>query len=488
MVNSPRKSVNTSADLISLLPAIANGHELNEKDKDKADEVIEHDFLRFLVADFQGIARCKVVTRSAYDSMKKKGPGMAWKTVLLSFDNYFNCTAKRVDGGKLTDARATPAVDVTIPRHLSWAGCDGKYNVGAVMCETFWGADYVQQEACPRYIARRLCDELKRDHHLQILHATEMEFVIFGDDGKPLFEDGSLYNPQQFSLLEEELLKVSQALEEAGVPIETLQTEFGPGQIEVVMKPAYGVEGADNEFLLKNGVKEMLQKPGQYSRATFMSKPIINKAGSAAHFNHSLWWSHENGTTEDAMYDEKSEHGLTKTAEHWLAGLLKHAPALTALSCPTVNCWRRLHVAGGTRDIGTPHAITWGVEARLCMIRVLSRGAGGATYFENRLPGAAMNPYLGLAGVVAAGMDGLRNGLTLPPSGTAENFNGLLPTNLEGALVALDNDVEIRELLGPEFVDWFVDVKRKEIQHVKERSEEVGDSFQAELDFYSKWL
>ena len=356
------------------------------------------------------------------------------------------------------------------------------------MCETFWGADYVQQEANPRYMARRLCDELLRDYNLQVLHASEMEFTVFNSEGKPLFGDGTLYIPQQFGLLEEELLKISQYLEKAGVPIETLQTEFGPGQLEVVMKPTFGIEGADNEFLLKNAIKEMMQKDGEYARATFMSRPLKDKVGNSNHYNHSLWWTKDDGSIEDAMYDPNSEHGLSKTAEHWLAGILKHAPAIAAIACPTVNCWRRLHANGGTRDIGTPHAITWGVEARLCMVRVLARGAGGATYFENRLPGAAMNSYLGLAVTVAAGLDGLKNGLTLPPAGTAENFNGLLPMTLDGALTALEKDKELTEYLGQEFVDWFVDVKRKEIDILNERTKEMGDAFKAEMDFYSKWI
>lgn len=452
----------------------------NEEDPVNAED---YDFLRFIVSDFHGIARCKVVTKSAYPHMKNKGPGMAWKTVLLSFDNYFNCDAKREDGKKCTDARLTPAEDVTIPRHLPWAGC-GKYNVGAVMCETWWGIDNIRQEACPRYIARRLCDQLEKEHNLKLLHAVEMEFIMLNEDNKPLFDSGSLYIPQEFALLEHELLALSDNLEKAGIPIETLQTEFGAGQIEIVMKPVFGIEGADNEFILKNAVKEMLQKPGQHSRSTFVSRPIEDKVGSANHWNHSLWWT--NG--KDAMWDEKSESGLSEVAQHWLAGILKHAPALSSMQCPTVNCWRRLHVQGGTRDIGTPSAITWGVENRLTMIRVIARGGGKCTYFENRLGGSAMNPYLALAAHVAAGLDGIKNKLPLPPQGTEENFCGTLPMSLEDSLVALENDKELTEYMSPEFVKWYVDAKRKEQEVLDIHSKRIGDKFKAEMEFYSKWL
>ena len=122
---------------------------------------------------------------------------------------------------------------------------------------------------------------------------------------------------------------LSDSLEKAGIPIETLQTEFGPGQIEVVMKPVMGIEGADNEFLLKNAVKEILQKPGQHWRATFMSRPLEHKVGNSNHYNHSLWTVRDDGKKIDAMWDPSSESGLSKTAQHWLAGILKHAPALS---------------------------------------------------------------------------------------------------------------------------------------------------------------
>ena len=297
-------------------------------EKEPKEEEKEHDFLRYIVSDFHGIGRCKIVTKSAYSGMQKKGPGVAWKTVLLSFDNYFNCDAKRLDGKRCTDARLVPAEDAPEPRYLNWAGC-GKYSIGAVMCETIWGIDGLRQEACPRYMARRLCDQLEKEHNLQLLHACEMEFVIFDDDGKPLFDDGSLYIAQAFAFLEEEILSLSDSLEKAGIPIETLQTEFGPGQIEVVMKPVMGIEGADNEFLLKNAVKEILQKPGQHWRATFMSRPLEHKVGNSNHYNHSLWTVREDGKKIDAMWDASSESGLSTTAQHWLAGILKHAPALS---------------------------------------------------------------------------------------------------------------------------------------------------------------
>lgn len=123
------------------------------------------------------------------------------------------------------------------------------------------------------------------------------------------------------------------------------------------------------------------------------------------------------------------------------------------------------------------------------MIRVIARGAGKATYLENRLPGATMNPYLALAGMVAAGIDGIRNKIELPAPGNTENEFGVLPGTLEEALDALKSSSVMREHLGDEFVNWFVCAKEKEIEVLNEYTEKNGgDSFQTEVDFYSKWI
>lgn len=296
---------------------------LNDK-----EHVKDYDFYRFLVGDLHGIARCKVVTKSAYmGGSPRKGPGMTWRVLLLAFDSFNNFEFTRSDGRPCTDARLM--VEQSVPRPLAWAG--GDHSVAALVCESWWGVDEQPQLACPRFIARRLCEELETDYKLQILHATEMEFTLFNEGGEPSCDEGGFLVAQEFACHEEEILQLSTMCEKAGIPIETLQTEYGPGQFEVVLKPTFGVEGADNEFLFRNIAKELLQKPGQPSRCTFMSKPIAGKVGNGSHFNHSLWRIKNNGDKEDAMWDGTEKCRLTKLAQHWLAGILKHSPALSGM-------------------------------------------------------------------------------------------------------------------------------------------------------------
>jgi len=435
------------------------------------------DFIRLLVCDLHGIARSKTVTSAAYPGLKKSGPGMFSGTLALMFDNGIVPDLPGIADRGYPDLKAKPADDDAgqIPRPLPWAGGD-KFKVAAVICEPIWANGLLPQEASPRYAARRLCDKLQLAHNLKIWHASEMEFVMFNQDRTPAFGDDTFFVSQAFAQWEEEFFSVTHMLQQAGVPVQTLQTEYGKGQVEIVLDPTFGIEGADNEFIFRNGIKEMLQKPGHEHRATFMAKPIEDGIGSSGHFNHSLWNAE---TGADAMWDDQSSTKLSATAEHWLAGILEHAEALSALCCPTVNCWRRLHQAF------TPYHSSWGVEMRTCMVRVKTEGPG-KTYFEQRLGSAAQNPYLALAGIVAAGIDGIEKKLPLKKEGPNEE---MLPSTLPDALDALERDSVLGEQLGSELVQWFVATKRFEIKTLEDKVKASSSSdFDAEFDYYSKWL
>jgi glutamine synthetase len=152
---------------------------------------------------------------------------------------------------------------------------------------------------------------------------------------------------------------------------------------------------------------------------------------------------------------------LTDVGRWWLGGQMAHATALTALSAPTVNCYKRYKLWSFA-----PTNATWGVENRTVGWRTKGLGSAGA-HIENRLPGGASNPYLVMAGVLAAGLDGLRN-KTEPPAETTGIAYGLtgvadLPTRLDKSLDALEADSALRAALGEEFVKLFVAVKRHEI-------------------------
>jgi len=199
-----------------------------------------------------------------------------------------------------------------------------------------------------------------------------------------------------------------------------------------------------------------------------MTKPTSEKdSSSAMHFCMSLWVGDTN------IFHDPTTNELSAVGSHWAAGLIKHAPALTALFCPTVNCYRHLHTHM------TPDVADCAWESRDAMLRVVIMGPH-TTYIENRLPTSAANPYIVMAATVAAGIDGLVNRLELP-RGEAER----LPSSLPEALSALEADKVLSDALGEEFIRWFLQLKREtEIAKVNKAKDERRDEMEVERELY----
>ena len=383
---------------------------------------------------------------------------------------------------------------------LPWA-TDGKHRVGEVICETFWIPPFrngVQQDACPRYVARRQLDRLTQLGY-QLYSGFEAEFIVCDSTGKPVFTGHDMFVNTLFSEFESFLYSMDSKMAAAGVDVATLHTEYGNGQFEMALAPKYGIESADQMFLLKGAVKEMTQQQNGWL-ATFMSKPFASPYGNGLHFSHSLWslpssGSNEEGTGNNVFSDPTAADGLSATARHWVAGILRHGRALMALCSPTVNCYRRL----GTQL--TPNSVNWGIGYRTASI-CAKTGSPSATYLENRLPGGAANPYLVMAATVAAGIDGIVNKLDCPApmsmrdaeqkasaDGVIVQQVQQLPKSLSESLDALENDGVLCEALGKEFVRWFVSSKKaSEITKVAKSFESGLTDFEVERDMYLKFL
>jgi glutamine synthetase len=196
--------------------------------------------------------------------------------------------------------------------------------------------------------------------------------------------------------------------------------------------------------------------------ACFMPKPIAGINGSGMHTHLSLFKGNEN-----AFFDAKGEFQLSKTALWFIGGLLEHAPGMTAVTNPLVNSYKRL-VPG----FEAPTNVAWSASNRSAMIRVPAK-RGASTRAELRMPDAACNPYLALAVMIAAGLDGIKAKITPPPPIQRNIFQmsvrdkrrhkvSGLPTTLREALDDLEKDPVIREALGEHAHDQFLDAKRAE--------------------------
>jgi len=360
---------------------------------------------------------------------------------------------------------------------LPWA-TSGKYRIGEVLCEAFWMPPYrdgAPQGACTRYVARTQLERLSALGY-QLMSGYEAEFFMYRKDGqgeltsRPMFHGLDICRSVIQAEHEELICSMGEGLSAAGVDVIALHNEHSPGQFEIATGTKFGIESADQMFTLKEAVKEMSLMHGW--QATFMTKPAMGRPGwsNSMQFSGSLWADGKN-----AFHDPET-HRLSAIGRHWVAGLLKHGAALTALVAPTVNCYRALHgpLAPDRADCG------W--ENRNAMLRIVTTSPR-TTYIENRLPTSAANPYIVLAATVAAGIDGLVNRLELP-SDSADRGE-VLPSSLSEALSALESDNVLCEAFGEEFIRWFVSLKRElEITAVNKAKEAGQYDMDIERELY----
>lgn len=309
----------------------------------------------------------------------------------------------------------------------------------------------------PRNVARRLIAAFAAVGYLPRL-GFEYEFYLTDGGRRPVFADRQLAATLRNQFDPAFVAALFDALPPLGIKPTVYFVENAPGQIEVTFEAGDGLVAPDQAFAFRTTVKELAVRHGYL--ASFMTKPIVDEAASGGHVHQSLI-SPETGA--NAFAGVKSDAGdtpLSDLACHYLAGQLLHAPALAALLSPTVNCYKRYRP-----HIFAPTNVSWGYENRQAAIRV-PHAAGQATRVENRIGGAAADPYVAAAGLLAAGLDGLRRRLTPPPPSTGDITEDPrltpLPRSLDDALDALEADAPLCALLGEEFVTLFLQVKRYE--------------------------
>jgi glutamine synthetase len=230
--------------------------------------------------------------------------------------------------------------------------------------------------------------------------------------------------------------------------------EFSPSQYEINLWHDDALSAADRTFLFKAGVKDIAARHDIL--ATFMGKPWNDEGGSGFHLHFSV--VDKNG--ENKMHDCGA--GLSEVANQMIAGVVAHAPALAAMTNPTINAFKRLGP-----DTLAPYRANWGWDNRSTMIRIPpERGAG--TRIELRIGDGAANPYIVIAAVLAAALDGIKNEMQPPAPVLGWSYEDesaeILPLTLTSALGALDADAVLREHLGATFVQTFMTLKRDEVE------------------------
>ncbi|MFJ3802467.1 glutamine synthetase family protein [Streptomyces sp. NPDC090088] len=251
------------------------------------------------------------------------------------------------------------------------------------------------------------------------------------------------------------LLRTLRHLRELGLGVITGNHEFDGGQYEINLTHSAALDAADRAFRFKAAVKELARQEG--NMATFMAKPFGDAGGSGFHLHLSC----DDAEDRNAFDDPADPYGLSATARHAVAGILAHAPALAALANPTVNSYKRFGP-----DTLAPWLIDWGLDNRSSMVRIPPERGSGAR-LELRLGDASANPYLLIAGTIAAALLGVQAGEEPPAPlegyGYDTSRSDLLPQTLSAALDALEADAALTEVLGKAFTTSFLTYKRDEL-------------------------
>jgi glutamine synthetase len=351
---------------------------------------------------------------------------------------------------------------------LPWA--DGVGTSSRVFCDIV-NLDGSPFEGDPRQVLRRNLDKA-REKGFSFYAAPEMEFFYF-QDGDPSHPPSPLDQASYFDLTTSDVAtdlrqRTIHTLESMGIPVEYSHHEDAPSQHEIDLRYTDALTMADSVMTFRLVVKAVAHDAGVH--ATFMPKPLSGVQGSGMHTHFSLFEGDTN-----AFYDPGDEHGLSKVAKGFIAGLLAHAEELTAVTNQWVNSYKRLVVG-----YEAPIYKAWARNNRSVIVNVppIRRGDAESARLEFRAPDPACNPYLAFSVILAAGLKGVEEGYDLPAEISANLYQltaeehmaegiDTLPQSLSEALDVMERSELMADALGEHVFEWFIRNKRKEWMEYK---------------------
>ncbi|MDG2261822.1 MAG: glutamine synthetase family protein [Actinomycetota bacterium] len=260
----------------------------------------------------------------------------------------------------------------------------------------------------PRSVLRRQVEAAATAGY-EVLAATELEAYLVTPEGEPVVSHIQYSSLTVDSDLEVVLCAIREALAAAGIEVEGTNFEYGPGQVEINTGPSDPITCADNTMLFKSIVRQVAADHGL--RATFMPKPWADQSGNGLHTHTSLRGA--DGSNAFAS----SHDGPNELMAQWLGGIMHHAGDMAMLGSVTPNGYKRIR-----EYTFAPTHVTWGLDNRTVMARCICEAGSGANRVEYRSGGADANPYVVLAAIIAAGLDGLANSYPLPPMGVGDVY------------------------------------------------------------------
>jgi glutamine synthetase len=358
--------------------------------------------------------------------------------------------------------------DPTTFKVLPWAPA-----TGWILCDLYF-ADGRPVPFATRGLYRLVLEKLSQrgyrfkaglevECHIFKLENPRLALTDAGHPGQPgeapavsLLSQGYQYlTEQRYDQMEPALELVRRDLVALGLPLRSIEVEYGPSQCEFVFEPTIGLEPADTMVLFRSAVKQICRRNGYH--ATFMCRPRIPNGMSSG------WHLHQSLLTQDGenAFVTQEADGLSPLGKQYMAGLLEHARASAVFSTPTINGYKRYR----SYSLAPDRAI-WGRDNRGVMIRVLGGPNDRATRLENRIGEPAANPYLYMSSQIVAGLDGIDR--SLDPGASAdvpyETSATPLPRSLREAVFELKDDRFFRDVFGKKFIDYYVFIKSAEIE------------------------
>lgn len=337
------------------------------------------------------------------------------------------------------------------------------WNPGTVglLCDVLWedGSDVA---ASPRQILRGQLDRLA-GAGMKAYCGTELEFIVFADSYEEAWLSGyrdltpaNLYNVDYSMLgtarVEPLLRRIRNEMYDAGMIVESAKGECNLGQHEIAFRYSDALTTCDNHVTYKTGAKEIASQEGV--SLTFMAK-YNQREGNSCHIH--LSFRSSDGAM--VMADDSSPDGMSDLGRSFIAGQIAHAAELTLLYAPQINSYKR-YQAGSF----APTALRWGRDNRTCSFRLV--GHGPSLRLENRIPGGDVNPYLAVAGMVAAGLDGIEKKAPLEPAFVGNAYasdSARVPSTMNEALELWEGSSWIRDTFGEEVQAHYANMARVEL-------------------------
>ncbi|MGH9047907.1 MAG: type I glutamate--ammonia ligase [Acidimicrobiales bacterium] len=404
-----------------------------------------------------------------------------WFTDVLGTPKTFNITpaelenaldegmtfdGSAIDGfSRVQEADVLARPDANTFQLIPWHGHEEP--VARVFCDIF-NLDQTPFEGCPRHALRRTLDRATTAGYT-FFASPEVEYFYFQDTDidssrppRPI-DSGSYFDLTGADRSSDLRRRTVLTLEEMGIPVEHAQHEDAPGQHEIDLRYTDALTMADTVMTARLVVKEMARK--EHIHASFMPKPLAGVQGSGMHTHLSLWQGENN-----AFSDTADPYGLSRVARQFIAGLLRHAREITAVTNQWVNSYKRL-VLG----YEAPIHVSWARNNRSALVRVpvVKSAKTDSTRIEYRAPDSACNPYLAFAVILAAGLRGIEEGYELAAEADANLYDlssdelvakhiGSLPVSLNDAVDEMERSKLVFETLGDHLFEWFLRNKRAE--------------------------